>query len=226
MSRSKHVAFPRWAVPATVLVALVLGCGGGGSDGPIDGGGGGPIEPTVRIFSFLSLTPASATICTMTPGNVVNITAAALDQSGQPMTGLGNPSFTNSNPSAATVDANGLVTGLAQGTAQITASLTANGTTRTAEAVITVASVAAGDVGGSVSANHPLPHIAVITAVQLSAGVGRTLNIQGEALHSHTLTLTGPQMMQIAAGCRTSQESSRNPHSDGNGDHSHTVAFN
>lgn len=224
MSDLKHVAFRRWAIPVTVLVALVLGCGGGGSDGPIDDGG--PIAPTVRIFTFLSLTPASATICTMAPGNAVNVTAAALDQTGRPMTGLGSPSFTNSNPSAATVDANGLVTGLARGTAQIIASLTASGTTRTAEATITVAGAAAGDVGGSVSANHPLPHIAVITAAELSAGGGRTLNIQGEALHSHTVTFTGPQMMQIAAGCRTSQESSLNPHSNGTGDHSHTVAFN
>jgi len=103
-----------------------------------------------------------------------------------------NPSFTNSNPSAATVDANGLVTGLAQGTAQIAASLTANGTTRTAAAMITVASTVAGDVGGSVSANHPLPHIAVITAAELRAGGERSLNIQGQALHSHTVTLTPP----------------------------------
>lgn len=218
MSHSKQLAFPRWSVPVTVLVTLILGCRGGGSEGPVD--------PPERTFSSLLVTPGSATICTMAPGNVVNVTAAALDQRGQPMTGLGNPSFTNSNPSAATVDANGLVTGLAQGTAQITASLTASGATRTAAAMITVASAAAGEVRGSVSANHPLPHIAVITAAQLSAGGERSLNIQGEALHSHTLTLTGPQMMQIAAGCRTSQESSVNPHSGGNGDHSHTVAFN
>lgn len=68
--------------------------------------------------------------------------------------------------------------------------------------------------------------IAVITAAQLSAGGERSLNIQGQAFHSHTVTLTAPQMMQIAAGCPASQESSRNPHSDGNGDHSHTVVFN
>jgi hypothetical protein len=87
MSHSKQLAFLRWSVPVTVLVALILGCGGGGSDGPID--------PPERIFSSLLVTPGSATICTMAPGNAVNVTAAALDQSGQPMTGLGNPSFTN-----------------------------------------------------------------------------------------------------------------------------------
>jgi hypothetical protein len=145
MSHSKQVAFPRWGVAVTALVAVVLGCGGSG------GSSDGPIDPPERVFASLLVTPGSATICTIAPGNAVTVTATALDQSGQPMTRLGNPSFSNSNPSAATVDANG---------------------------------------------------------------------------HSHTVTLTAPQMMQIAAGCRTSQESSRNPHSDGNGDHSHTVVFN
>jgi hypothetical protein len=224
MPDSKQLALPRWAVPLTALVAFIVGCGGGGSDGA--GGSDGPIDPPERIFTSLSVTPESATICTMPPANAVNVTVAAYDQRGQLMTGLGKPSLTNSNPSVATVDANGLVTGLAQGTAQIAASLTANGTTRTAAAMITVASAAAGEVRGSVSANHPLPHIAVITAAQLSAGGERSVNIQGQALHSHTVTLSGPQMMQIAAGCRTSQESSVNPHSNGTGDHSHAVAFN
>lgn len=218
MSHANQWTFARWAAPVTVLVALILGCGGGGSDGPID--------PPDRIFSSLLVTPGSATICIVAPGNVVNVTATALDQTGQPMNGLRNPSFTSSNPTAVTVDATGVVTGLAQGTAQITASLTASGTTRAAAAMITVASAAAGDVGGSVSENHPLPHIAVITAAQLSAGSARSLTIQGQAMHSHTVTLTGTQVMNIAAGCRTSQASSQDTHSDGNGAHSHTVTFN
>jgi hypothetical protein len=142
------------------------------------------------------------------------------------MTGLGNPSFTTSNPSAARVDVSGLVTALAQGIAQITASLTSSGTTRTAVASITVASAATGSVNGSVSDNHPLPHAAVITFAQLTGGGARILTIQGQAFHSHTLSLTDLQVAQIAAGCQTAQISSVDPHSDGSGAHAHTVTFN
>lgn len=79
---------------------------------------------------------------------------------------------------------------------------------------------------GSVSANHSLRHIAVITAAQLGAGSALSLDIQGDAFHSHTLTLTGTQVIQIAGGARVSQDSSRDTHSDGSGPHSHTVTFN
>jgi hypothetical protein len=89
-----------------------------------------------------------------------------------------------------------------------------------------VAGTTTGDVTGSVSDNHPLPHIVLITAAELSAGGALTLNIQGQAFHAHTLTLTGAQLMQIAAGCRTAQVSSQDPHSNGTGAHSHTVSFN
>ena len=205
------------------LVAVLLGCGGGG-DGPTDPPS--PPSPPQRVFTSLSVLPESATICTVNPGNAVTITATPGDQNGQPMSGLGLPSFTNSNPGTVTVGEGGLVTALATGTAQVTASLTANGTTRTAVATITVAGATTGNVTGSVSDNHPLPHIALIPAAQLGAGGAITLNIQGQAFHSHTLTLTGAQVMQIAAGCRTAQASSQDPHSNGTGAHSHTVSFN
>jgi hypothetical protein len=205
------------------LVAVLLGCGGGG-DGPT--GPPSPPNPTQRVFTSLSVLPESVTICTVVPGNAVTITVTPGDQNGQPMSGLGVPSFTSSNPSTVTVGEGGLVTAVAKGTAQVTASLTANGTTRTAVATIAVAGTTTGDVTGSVSDNHPLPHIALITAAELSAGGALTLNIQGQAFHAHTLTLTGAQLMQIAAGCRTAQVSSQDPHSNGTGAHSHTVSFN
>jgi hypothetical protein len=204
---------------AGAAAVLMIGCSGGG------GGGDGPTGPPERVFSSLSVFPESATICTVAPGNAVTITATPGDQSGQPMSGLGVPSFTNSNPSSVTVGAGGVVTALAIGTAQVTASLSANGTTRTAVATVTVTGATTGDVTGSVSANHPLPHIALITAAQLSVGGALTLNLQGQAFHSHTLTLTDAQVTQIAAGCRTAEVSSQDPHSDGNGPHTHTVSF-
>lgn len=82
-----------------------------------------------------------------------------------------------------------------------------------------------GDIAGSVSENHHDPHVAVITAAQLSAGVGLTLNI-ANAFHGHTLTLTGAQVLQIAARVRVSVVSSTDTHSSGMNPHNHTVTFN
>jgi hypothetical protein len=82
-----------------------------------------------------------------------------------------------------------------------------------------------GDIAGTVSANHAMPHVAVITTAQLSAGAAITLDISN-GLHSHTVSLTAAQVVQIAAGARMSVASSVNPHSDGTGAHEHTVTFN
>ena len=76
-----------------------------------------------------------------------------------------------------------------------------------------------------VSGNHPLPHVAAISAAQLTAGNGITLEISNGS-HSHTVTLTGAQVMQIAAKARVSVDSSTNPHSNGADPHAHTVTFN
>jgi hypothetical protein len=78
---------------------------------------------------------------------------------------------------------------------------------------------------GVVSANHPMPHIAAISAAQLSAGAGIILDISNGS-HSHTVTLTGAQIMQIADKGRVFVDSSINPHSNGAEPHGHTVTFN
>ena len=70
-----------------------------------------------------------------------------------------------------------------------------------------------------------MPHFAVITTAQLSAGAAITLDMSN-GLHSHTASLTAAQVAQIAAGARMSVASSVNPHSDGTGVHGHTVTFN
>src|SRR5215204_1330344 len=67
---------------------------------------------------------------------------------------------------------------------------------------------------GVVSGNHPMPHVAAVSAAQLSAGEGIILDISN-GLHSHTVTLSGAQVMQIAARARVSVASSINPHSNG-----------
>ena len=78
---------------------------------------------------------------------------------------------------------------------------------------------------GFVGGNHPLPHVAAISAAQLSAGNGIILDISN-GLHSHTVTLSGEEVRQIAANARVSVESSRNTHSNGADPHAHTVTFN
>jgi len=75
-----------------------------------------------------------------------------------------------------------------------------------------------GDEEGVISANHG--HRAVITDVQLKAGNGVTLDIQGTANHPHTVELTAQQIQAIADGQRVSQLSSTDQA------HSHTVTFN
>ena len=78
---------------------------------------------------------------------------------------------------------------------------------------------------GTVSANHAAPHVAIITAAQLAARAAIVLDISN-GLHSHTVTLTGAQVEQIAAGTRVSIASSTDPHSNGMDPHNHMVTFN
>jgi hypothetical protein len=200
-------------VPAVLAAVLTVGC---------DDSNG----PGATVFSSLSIDPASAVVCSVAPGNTVTVTATARDQAGQPIAALGNPAFTTSNPVAATVDGSGLVSALGGGVAEITASLTADGSTHTATSVITVPSSLVGQALGSVSENHPLPHRAAIDAVALAAGSALNIEIQGEAMHSHTLAFTATQVLQIAAGCRVLEASSTETHSNGTGPHSHRVTFN
>lgn len=87
------------------------------------------------------------------------------------------------------------------------------------------ASPGTGGVVGTVTPNHEMPHVAVITAAQLSAGGDLVLDISN-GLHSHTVTLTGAQVTLIAGGGRVSVQSSTNTHSDGHNPHHHTVTFN
>jgi hypothetical protein len=208
--------------PRLVLIAAVfIGCGGGGGVTPPP-----PPPPVQPVFSGLLLSPIDVVMCLVDPGNTIVLSAIPRDQSGQPMTNLGSPLFTSSDAGAATVGANGMVRAIAAGSTLITATLTATGTTHTASASITVASAIAGDATGSVLENHPLPHTGLITTSQLSAGNALTLDIRGQAFHSHTLSLTGTQVRLIAAGCRISQVSSMATHSDGSGLHNHSVTFN
>ena len=78
---------------------------------------------------------------------------------------------------------------------------------------------------GVVGSNHAMPHVAILSAAQLSAGVGISLEMSN-GFHSHTVTLTGEQVTQIADKVRVMVLSSTHPHSNGAEPHEHTVTFN
>ena len=80
-----------------------------------------------------------------------------------------------------------------------------------------------GDKEGSISGNHG--HRAVITAARLTAGNAVVLNIQNQATHDHTVSLSAAEVMSIAANQRVSKESSQT-NAAGLGVHTHTVTFN
>ncbi len=117
------------AVPA--IAAAAGGCGGGGSDN----GGVGPDPP---VLTTLQVTPATTTLFTVSPGNIVKVSAVPKDQNGATMTGLGSPSFSSQNEAVATVASDGTVTAAGAGSTQITASLTAGDATKTGTATVTV----------------------------------------------------------------------------------------
>lgn len=73
------------------------------------------------------------------------------------------------------------------------------------------------DITGSVAANHG--HSAVITGAQISAGNAVSLNIQGQATHSHTLSLTQGDLGNLKNRQAVSVTSSTDS------GHSHLVTF-
>jgi plastocyanin len=115
---------------ATLLIVAATGAGCGGGDGP----GPGPSDP---VLTTLEVTPATATLFSVAPGNTAALTVVAKDQDGGAMAGAGSPTFSSSNAAIATVSDGGTVTAVAAGTAQITASLTAGGVTKTGISTVT-----------------------------------------------------------------------------------------
>jgi plastocyanin len=113
---------------ATLLIVAGTGAACGG-----DGGSG----PGTSVLTTLEVTPATATLFTVAPGNAVTLSVVAKDQDGQTMSGLGSPSFSSDNAAVASVNDVGTITAVAAGTARITASLTAGGVTKTGTTTVT-----------------------------------------------------------------------------------------
>jgi len=77
---------------------------------------------------------------------------------------------------------------------------------------------AAGDKSATISANHG--HTCVITGAQLTAGAAVTLELTVGNGHTHSVTLSTSEVMQIAGTTRVSKESTNDA------GHSHNVTFN
>jgi plastocyanin len=115
---------------AALLIVVGIGAGCGSDSGP----GPGPSDP---VLTTLQVTPATATLFTVAPGNTATLAVSAKDQDSGTMVGLGSPSFSSDNAAIVNVSEAGAITALAAGTAQITASLTAAGVTKTGATTVT-----------------------------------------------------------------------------------------
>lgn len=111
----------------TGSTALLLACGGG--DGP---------GPDPAVLTTVEVTPATASLFTVGPGNTVSLSVAPLDQNGDPVVGAGAPSFSSGNTAVANVGGDGTITAAGAGTAVITASVTADGVTEAGTSTVTV----------------------------------------------------------------------------------------
>jgi plastocyanin len=122
--------------PLSIIMTLLIAAIGGGCGGGDSGSGTGP-GPTTPVLTTLEVTPATATLFTVAPGNTAALAVVAKDQAGNAMTGVGAPTFSSDNAAVASVSDDGTITALAAGTAQITASLTAGGVTKTGTTTVT-----------------------------------------------------------------------------------------
>jgi hypothetical protein len=75
------------------------------------------------------------------------------------------------------------------------------------------------DITGVVAANHAAPHIATITGAQITAGSAVSLNIQGQATHNHTLTISQAELTSLKNRQPVTETSSTDS------GHNHAVTF-
>ncbi len=74
-----------------------------------------------------------------------------------------------------------------------------------------------GDKVGDISGNHG--HSAIIKKAVLDAGGALTLDIQGSAGHTHTVSLTADEMTQLKSGTMVTKDSSTT------NSHNHSIMF-
>jgi plastocyanin len=102
------------------------------------GCGGSSPTTTDSELTTVEVTPASATLFTLSPANSVALSVVAKDQDGRIMEVAGATTFSSSDDAVAAVDAEGTVMAAAVGTTVITASVTADGITKSGTATVNV----------------------------------------------------------------------------------------
>jgi plastocyanin len=157
-----------------LLLAAGTGCGGSDPSDPI-------VPPPDLVLTTVEVTPDTATLFTLQPGNWVRLTATPKDQDGGVMSGLPDPTFSSDDEAVGTVDAEGIVTAAAPGTARVTASLTVDGITKAGSSEITV-------VEASAASEVTAPQFAFVPQVaDVAAGGKVTWTVAG--IH-HTVAFT------------------------------------
>jgi plastocyanin len=108
-------------------IFVISACGG--SEGPND-------EFTVEV------TPTTAELFSVAPGNTVELDVVAKDGGGDPLPG-GTTTYSTGNSAIATVSDAGVITAVAVGTTQVTATVTLDGGSASATTSVTVRDAAA-----------------------------------------------------------------------------------
>ena len=142
---------PLRLIAPVLLATLIASCGGGDDS----------VTPPVDTVASVQVSPGTATLNSL--GATTQLSASATSTSGASVPGTVF-SWASSNPSAVTVDSNGLVTAVANGTATVTA--TASGATASGSANVTVAQTAA-----SIAVTSPAGIVTAGQTLQLSATV-------------------------------------------------------
>ena len=160
-------------VLAVGAVLTLAACGG--DDGDDGGGGTGP-----AVFTAMNVAPTSVTVA---PLGTQALTASAIDQRGQAMSGL-TAAYVSSDQSKATVNTAGVVTGVAVGTAKITVTGTIGSVVKTKDVDVTVSAPGQTAVVNATAANQFDPQTVVIAP-------GGTVTWNFAALHNVTFSGTG-----------------------------------
>ena len=142
----------------SLLVALVSGCGDGGTTET-------PTAPATPVATSVAITPPSVTLAAL--GETVQLSVAVLDQNAQPMAGT-SVIWASSDGSVATVDAGGVVTAVWNGNTSVTAAVPGG---VSGAAAVTVA--------------QQVREISLATTAGLLQALGETMHLSPEGFDSN-----------------------------------------
>lgn len=193
MSRNNYVR----AALITLICIPLLQCGGGPSS-----------QPPTAALTTITISPSSTSIYT---GTARQVSATALDQNGNRMTGI-TFNWSSSASGVATISSSGLVTGVAPGTAQITAS--SAGVNSSAATLTVVTNPHTSGVWTTLPYlidNNPVHAMLLHTPIsleqasQLGGHVGNVFVVSGSG-DDESLTIYKSAILNFSAGTITTQD--------------------